>query len=270
MQSNVRAAELAVAADDVPEALHAFDYMVYAYLQMAQDEAAQRAIDAAANVPLRTHVAPQIAFALAAMRARYVLERGAWAEAASLRPVETPFAFADALTYFARAIGLSRAGHPNEAAADIEALRRLHERLRGRDAYWAEQVDIQRQAAEGVVAFAAGRRGEGLEILRAAAEREARTEKHVVTPGPLAPARELYAEALLEEGQAAAALTEFAAVQQTEPRRFRAIAGAARAAEAAGNREEATRHYASLLEVAGSGGPTRAELAAARAYLARN
>jgi Flp pilus assembly protein TadD len=139
--------------------------------------------------------------------------------------------------------------------------------LRDRDPFWAEQVAIQREAALGWQQFAQGRRDEGLATLKAAAERESRTDKHVITPGPLAPARELYAEALLETGQPAAALAEFQAVQRTEPRRFRAIAGAARAALAAGDHEAARVAQGQLLDVAGAG--TRPEVAEARAALAR-
>ena len=128
---------------------------------------------------------------------------------------------------------------------------------------------IQHAAATGWQAFAAGQRENGLATLRGAAEREARTDKHAITPGPLAPARELYAEALLEAGRPDLALAEFEAVQRTEPRRLRAIAGAARAADAAGNRDEARRLNAMLLDVAGGADPTRAEIVAARAYLAR-
>ena len=128
-------------------------------------------------------------------------------------------------------------------------------------------MDIQRETAEGLLLFAGGRQEEGLLALRAAADHQGRTEKHVVTPGPLAPARELLAEALLEAGQHVAALREFEAVQQTEPRRFRAVAGAARAAELAGNSEAMRRHYAALVEIAPNADATRSELPLARAAL---
>ena len=142
--------------------------------------------------------------------------------------------------------------------------------MQGRDAYWAEQVDIQRQSAEGWSAFAAGRREEGLATLREAAEREGRTEKAPITPGPLAPARELLAEALLERASPRAALREFEAVQRTEPRRFRAVYGAARAAELAGDREAARRAYEQLLEIAARADAPRPELEQARAFVGRN
>jgi hypothetical protein len=267
IEANQRSAERAVATGDVDGEWHALDYMVYAYLQTGQDEAARRALASAgrarsADPPRNAH-----AFAAAAMPARLALERGAWAEAAALPVRESSFPYTDALTHFARTIGLARSGRPAEADADIAALRRIADGLRARDAYWAEQVDIQREAAEGVVLFASGQKEAGLVALRAAADHEGRTDKHVVTPGPLAPARELLAEALLEAGQAAAALREFEAVQQTEPRRFRAVAGAVRAAEQAGDRAAARRLAASLLEIAPNADATRPELVQARALV---
>lgn len=267
VEANRRSAERAVATNDVDGEFHAFDYMVYAYLQTGQDSAARQALGTAgraraAEPPRNAH-----AFAAAAMPARLALERGAWAEAAALPVRETAFPYTDALSHFARAIGLARSGRPAEAAPEIAALRRIADALRTRDAYWAEQVDIQRESAEGVALVAAGQVEQGLVTLRAAADHQARTEKHVVTPGPLAPARELLAEALLDAGQPIAALREFEAVQQTEPRRFRAVAGAARAAAQANDREAARRHYAALIDIAPNADPARTEVVQARAFL---
>jgi tetratricopeptide (TPR) repeat protein len=267
VESNRRSAERAIATNDVDGEWHALDYMVYAFLQTGQDAAARRALESAgrarsAEPPRNAH-----AFAAAAMPARLALERGAWAEAAALPLRESAFPYADALTHFARALGLARSGRAAEAAGDIAALRRIADALRTRDSYWAEQVDIQREAAEGVALFAAGRREEGLLALRLAADHQGRTEKHVVTPGPLAPARELLAEALLDAGQPVAALREFEAVADTEPRRFRAVAGAARAAEQANDREAARRHYGALLNIAPNADAARTELSRARAFL---
>jgi hypothetical protein len=270
IETNRRSADRAVATGDPDGELHALDYMVYAYLQTAQDEAARRTIASAGRARSDRPGRNAAAFAAAAMPARYVLERGAWAESATLTPRQSGFPYADALTHFARALGFARSGQPQEAAAELEALDRLKSALDGRDPYWAEQVGIQRQAAEGWTVFAAGRREEGLALLRAAAERESRTEKHVLTPGPLAPARELYAEALLEAGLFNEARREFEAVQRNEPRRFRASFGAARAAELAADREAASRSYQQLLEIAAAADTQRKELAAARSYLGRN
>jgi len=270
VESNRRAATLALGNGEADDTLHAFDYMVYAYLQTGRDDAAREAMDQAMGARFDGPKRNAYAFAMAAIPARYALERGAWADAAALVPRPEPnVLYTEALTHFARAIGLARGGRPAEATPDIEALARITQSLAPGDPYWSGQVAIQRAAAAGWQQFASGRQEEGLATLRGAAEREAGTDKHVITPGPLAPARELYAEALLEAGQSAAALAVFQALQQTEPRRFRAIAGAASAADAAGDRDEARRQYGQLLDVAGSGGAGRPEVVTARAYVGR-
>ncbi len=241
--------------------------MVYAYLQTAQDEAARGVVATLGSYTRTASGGRGVPFALAAMPARYALERGDWAAAAALAPQESEYRYTTAMTHFARALGAARLGRPGDAGDDIVALRRIAEELRPRDPYWAEQVAIQLLSAEGWAAFAAGDRMRGLDLLRQAAEREALTEKAPVTPGPLAPARELLAEALLAAGDGEAALVEFERVQATEPNRFRAVFGAARAAEQAGRAEVARRHYAHLLEIAARADAPRPELVQARRYL---
>ena len=197
IETNRRAAEVARGAKDVNGELHARDYMVYAYLQRGHDEAARQAIAEAQQFAGAESAGPAGPFALAAMPARFAMERGAWEEAAALTPQPSKFAFADAVTHFARAMGLARSGKPEAAAADVEALQRLADALRASNAYWAEQVDIQHTAATAWIAYAEGRQDEALALIRKAVETEAGTEKHAITPGPLAPAREQLAEMLL-------------------------------------------------------------------------
>src|ERR687892_914248 len=184
IETNRRSAEVARAGKDMTGELHARDYMVYAYLQSGRDEAARQAIAAAQQFAGAESASAAGPFALAAMPARFAMERGAWEEAADLTPQPSKFAFADAVTHFARAVGLARSGRPEAAAADVEALQRLAEELRGSNAYWAEQVDIQHTAATAWIAYAEGKRDEALTLMRSAAEREAGTEKHAITPGP--------------------------------------------------------------------------------------
>jgi tetratricopeptide (TPR) repeat protein len=206
-------------------------------------------------------------FALTAMPARLALERGDWEAAAKLGTRRFGVPYVDATTHFARAFGAARAGRPDEAVADIEALKAAAAALQGRDAYWQEQVDIHRVAAEGWVAFGRGQQDQGLAMLREAAEREGRTDKHPVTPGPLVPAREQLGEMLLLMQRPAEAQREFEAVQQTEPRRLRAVNGAAMAAEQAGDREAARRHYGLLVEITAQAESPLPELDRARAFL---
>ena len=272
--SNAQSAEIARKERAVGDELHALDYMVYAHLQMGQTEAAKRIIEDAKRFTdddaAHAALARAAYFALAAMPARLVIERAAWEEAAALTPRKSGFPFAEAQTHFARAVAIARSGKPEQAAADLEALKAAVEALRGKDAYWTEQVDIQRQAAEAWVAFAKGQKDEALAALRTAADREAKTEKHVITPGPLAPAREQLAEMLLEMDRPAEALEEFEAVQLTEPNRFRAIYGAARAAELVGKRELAKRDYARLVALAVKADSEHPEITKAKEFLAAN
>jgi hypothetical protein len=260
------------------EALHAMDYQAYAYLQMAQDRAARDVLErlptaAAQFDPAATAggAAPPMAgyFALAAIPARYALERGAWDEAAQLDVPANGTPFTIAIRHFARALGAARAGRPAAASGDLEQLAALRDRLtQAQDAYWAEQVDIQRRTAAAWVAFAEGRRGEALATMRSAADAEDATDKSAVSPGPLAPARELLGEMLLEAAEAAGALAAFESSMLKEPGRFRGAFGAARAAEAAGDGTKAREYYARAIEIARDADSPRPEIERARNYLA--
>jgi tetratricopeptide (TPR) repeat protein len=270
IETNRRSAETARARGVIFDEIHALDYMVYGYLQTAQPEAARRALAELPRFVDWTAPSPVLGWALTVMPARYALERGAWEEAAGLQAGRQSAPLIVANTHFARAIGAARSGRPEAAAADVEALKTAAAALRASDPYWAEQTEILRLSAEGWVAYARGEREQGLTLLREAAEREGRTDKHPVTPGPLMPAREQLGEALMLMGRPAEAQREFEATQETEPRRFRAVFGAARAAELAGDTGAARRHYTHLLEIAARAEDgARPELAAAREYTAK-
>lgn len=275
IETNRKSAEAARKSSTAGEELHALDYQTYAYLQIAQDKAAKAVLDRALTLAqgadgIAVGAAGAGAFAIAAIPARYALERGAWAEAAALpvRPAKTPYT--EAITHFARAVGAARTGNPSAATADIDRLAQLRDTLTSmNDAYWAEQVDIQRRIAIAWVAFAEGKRDAGLAQLRAAADSEDATDKSAVSPGPLAPARELLGYMLVDAGRAQEALAAFEATVKKEPNRFRGLYGAGRAAEASGNRAKATAFYRQLLEVAGEADTERAELQHARKFIGR-
>lgn len=267
--TNLRSAEAARKAGSAGEELHALDYLAYAYLQISQDRAAKAVVDHAVGMVTDSAPAGANAFATAAIPARYVLERGDWAAAARLtvRPSRnTPYT--EAITHFARALGASRAGRPTDATSDIIRLRELVVALESmRDAYWAEQVAIQRRVARAWQMFAEGQTDEALAAMKAAADAEDLTDKAAVTPGPLAPARELLGFMLLEAKRPREALDAFAATIRKEPNRFRGTFGAARAAELLGDRGKATAYYTQLLQIARNADSERPELAAARAFV---
>ncbi len=160
------------------------------------------------------------------------MERGDWKGAADLQIRPSPYAYVDAITHFARAIGAARSGQPDAAKADIAKLAELRDKLRdAKDAYWSEQVDVQWQVASAWVLHAEGKYDDALTAMSAAADAEDKTEKHVVTPGVLKPARELYGVMLLDHGMAKEALAAFEATLKKEPNRLGAYVGAAHAAE---------------------------------------
>src|SRR5262249_47970964 len=267
--SNATAARLAKASNEPDDRLHASDYMVYALLQLGRDAEAQQVIDEMNTVSgfnAERNTAP---FALAASPARAVMERGDWRAAARIAVRPSKFPYTEAMTHFARAIGAARSGDPDAAKVDTAKLAEIRDRLRERkDAYWAEQVDIQWQAASAWVAYAEGRNDDAIKLMSAAADAEDKTEKGTVTPGPLVPARELLGEMLLERGMAKEALAAFATSQAKEPNRFRGLLGAARAAETLGDRAAANVNCEKLLALADGANSQRPELERARRYLA--
>ena len=276
--TNIRSAAEAEKYGGIGEALHAMDYQTYAYLQMAHDAQAKAVLDRAMTVAAAPAPSPSgsptpgapaggaNSFAIAAIPARYAMERQQWADAMALtvRPApNTPYT--EAITHFARAVGAARAGKPAEAAADIARLAAIRDReLELKDAYWAEQVDIQRRVAEAWVAHASGQKDEGLKLLAAAADAEDLTDKSAVTPGPLAPARELYGYMLLDAGRAKDALAAFEKVTKKEPNRFLALYGAGKAAEAARQPAKAKGYYRQIVAICKEAAADRPELVYAR------
>jgi len=272
--TNIRsAAEAEKSGSGLGEGLHARDYMTYAYLQMGMDAQAKAVVDHAQAVGAKAAAAPGAAdaggantFALAAIPARYAMERGQWAEATTLKPWPAPNTpYTEAITHFARAMGFARSGQPAEAAADIARLGALHQReIEMKDAYWAEQVRIQKSVAEAWVLFAEGKKDEAIKALATAADAEDLTDKAAVTPGPLAPARELYGFMLLEAGRAKEALVAFESVAKKEPNRFLALYGAGKAAEATRQTSKAKGYYKQIVEICSDAGTERPELQYAR------
>ena len=225
--SNSEAARSAKASNEAHDQLHAMDYLVYAYLQMGQDAKAQAVIEEMRGISGFTETFIAGPYALAVSPARYAIERGDWNAAAQLAVRPTPLAHVEAMTHFARAFGAARSGKPDAAKADIAKLAELRDKLRAaKDAYWAEQVDIQWQVATAWVLYAEGKYDDALKAMSAAADAEDKTEKHPVTPGVPTPARELYGTMLLERGMAKEALAAFEATLKKEPHRLGATLGA--------------------------------------------
>ena len=252
IDTNIKSSAAALEDKSPAEALHAMDYMIYGYLQTGQDEAAGQVVEEMKQI-LETMESPNSrglggSYAIAAIDARHALERKDWPRAAALNVRRTPVPFVDAITYFARALGAARSNMPDAARNDLDQLKRAAESL-GNTSFWGTKVDIQRQVAEAWILFAEGKTNDALALMRLAADREDLTEKSGISPGPIAPARELLGEMLLAADLPGAALEEFKPAMNEEPGRFGALFGAAQAAERIGDMGLASSYYQTLLEI---------------------
>lgn len=233
--------------------LHSWDFMEYAYLQMGRDDLAKAVMDECSAVTKLYAPRPLSYTALSAIPARYMLERQDWKGAAALQPSPLATAAAAAspaalaITHFARAMGAARSGNIAAAQDDIDKLVAIRNGLeKTNQAYWAGQTEIQILAAQGWLAQAQGDQLEALKLLRAAADLEDSSEKHVAMEHRLYPVREQLADLLLMQGQAAAALKEYEASMINAPNRLRGWYGAATAADAAGDKTRADSYFAKL------------------------
>lgn len=240
---------------------HGYDFMQYAYLQLGQDSQARSLLDE--NAKLKKLIGPVSAgqMARAAVPARYFLERQDWKGAAQLQPLGTPFPAAEAITHFARAMGAARSGDAAAAQADIEKLTGLREGLeKAKQSYWAEQVEVQILGAQAWLAQGQGNKDEALKFMRAAADLEDGSAKHVAMENRLYPMRELLGDMLREQGQPEAALTEYEVSMKNAPNRLRAYYGASKAAEAAGETKKAVAYFGQLARLTRTADGDRAEL----------
>jgi tetratricopeptide (TPR) repeat protein len=263
IETNTRAAQ----AEPNPDAaVHPMDYKVYAFLQQGRDADAKSVVDRAVQNP-DAFYGGQLGYNFAAMPARYALEREAWQEAAALKVPGSAPAHVEAVTRFARAIGAARSGAAAQATQEIARLEELTKKLdENREREWAIRVDAQRLAAAAWAAYASGDTKTALELGAAAVELDEMIEKHPVTPGPILPARELLADMLMDLGRHADARVQYEQTLQREPRRARALFGAARAAELAGDAATAGVHYGALLELMSNADPARPQVQAARRF----
>jgi tetratricopeptide (TPR) repeat protein len=254
------------------------DFLVHSYLQTGQDAAAKRIVDEAMTITILPHILD--AYAMAAMPARYAIERRRWREAASLTLPQSGFAWsrfphAEATLVFARALGAARSGSIDAARKDLDRLQELRANLIKADSegtwqeYWVSQIQIHHQMVTAWIAYTQGGRDEALQMLRAAADREDSTEKDPVMPGNVISARELLGDLLLEINEPAQALQAFEAALKREPSRFWTLFGAARAADRAGDSAKAKILFTGLVTQTAHADSERPALKVAKAFLAK-
>ncbi|MET1081890.1 MAG: tetratricopeptide repeat protein, partial [Burkholderiales bacterium] len=269
--SNAESSSVAKLDNSLHDQLHAMDYLVYAYLQLGQDQKAKAVIDEMETVTGFTETFIPGPYARAISPARYAIERGDWKAAADLQVRPSPLAHVQAISHFARALGAARSGNVAAAKADIAKLAELRDKLRdAKDAYWSEQVDIQWKVATAWVLYAEGNHSEALSAISAAADAEDKTEKHPVTPGVPKPARELHGVMLLDRGMTNEALAAFEATLKKEPNRLGAYVGAAKAAEKTGDVAKAREYFEKVVATAGEADKSRTEVAEAHAFLKKH
>lgn len=253
---------------------HAFDFSVYAALQLAQDARAKAYIDKAVDTFRARGDESGLNLgaytALAAIPARYMLERADWKGAASLPVSATKFPAADSLTRFTRGLGMARGGDVAGAKKELEEMQALRKALeKTSNSYWADRTEEQMLAVSAWVALAENNREQAAKFMQAAADREDASVKHVAMENRLYPMRELYAELLTELGQPAAALREFEVSLAETPNRYRGLWGAAKAAQATGDRQKASAYFAKVVELTKNADAARPEIALARAQMAQ-
>jgi len=275
IDSNLASAASAQKNNAPGNELHAKDYLIYAYLQGAQDREAKTALEAQ---PLGRADDPQYMnwlYAMGTSTARYAVERHSWTEAAVLTIPPNTFpggrwAWTEANLHFARALGLSHTGNLEAARMEVLKLASLRDTLiQGNDSYWADQVDIQRETATAWITFAEGKREDALTQMRSAADHEDKTDKNNVTPGVILPAREMLGDMLLELNQPEEALVAFETTLRTAPNRFNSLSGAGRAAKLSGDSTKAKTHYAKLVAICEHADGDRRDLQDARSLLAQ-
>jgi len=250
-----------------PQAPHAWDFMVYAHLQLGQDAKAKQLVEELRVTQLGFY--PNLIHtALMAVPTRYYLERQDWTGAAQLQPFGADFpgaewqrAIGDAISYFGAAMGSARSGDSSSAEAKVQKLKAQRETLlKVKQGYWAEQVEVQVLGAQAWVEQAKGNKAEALKFMRAAADLEDGSEKHVAMENRLYPMRELLGDMLREHGQHAQALKEYEVSMTNTPNRLRGYYGAAKAADGAGDTKRAAMYYRQLARLTQTADGDRAEL----------
>jgi tetratricopeptide (TPR) repeat protein len=273
ISSNARSAELAAATEADSkngeardQRVHAMDYLEYAYLQSGRVNKAKAVLDEMNSLPSVPGLTLTGSYAIAAIPARYALELGDWEQASQLQVREDGVLWAQAITWAAVGVGSARSKKLDRAVHAEQKLAALRDAIaKQSNAYWSDQVEVQRREVAAWMAEQNGKSADALQLARSAADLEESMDKSPVTPGAVTPAREMLAELLRLEHHSQESLAEYQSVLKTAPNRFNALYGAANAAEACGDVSVADNYFRKLTEIAV--GDERPELQAARKKL---
>jgi tetratricopeptide (TPR) repeat protein len=239
---------------------HAFDFIAYARLQRGEDK---QVFDDLAALKDDNN-APVI------VQARYPLERGDWLGSAAVS-VPTGDPFDVALARFARAYGAARSGDARNAEIELKALQATRPLVRDSEGeYWAVFVDIYAKTVDAWLARAKGKDAEALALMQQAAAMDDGHEKHIYLENKILPIRASLGDMPAGLGHPAEALAAYEASLKLAPNRYRAFLGAAKAAEALGDKAATRAWYQRLVDLSGPGDKARPGFVAAQAYLATN
>ena len=254
-----------------PRNPHGMDFRTYAYLQLGDDKSAEQVVKDAATITSPAEASLTFDTALAAIPARYALERGRWDDAAQIPVRESRHLPAQSISRFTRALGAARAGRREEARAERAELEAIEHRLiAAGDTYWSHQARIQIAAATAWIMLSENRPDEALAAMTEAAELDDASEKNIAMENKLLPMRELLGELYLALGRGSEAASAFDASLTSAPKRFRTVAGAARAARVQNSVDVAKKHYGALVALARNADPNTPDIIEARTYLAEH
>lgn len=256
---------------------HSYDFVLYAYLQSGQDVKAKAELKHAADTVStmaampgmgESYMSGMIPYYQTKLPAFYALEMRDWQTAAAMEPAPHASPETSTLVYWARSVAHGHLKQPEQAQADLAQFDALIAEIRkGKRAYTADGTGLKVERGEMVAwaAFAEGKQNDALTAMRAAADLQDKVGQGEVD----IPAREMLADMLLEFGKPQQALAEYKVSLQLSPNRLNGLYNAGRAAEASGDKAQASLYYAALLKSTNDGvGSTRPEFAHAKSYVA--
>jgi len=248
--------------------VHSMDFLEYAYMQIGDDASAKATIEQIAAIrpeQMDPEFENYLLVRQAAGPAKYALERRQWKEAMQLQPEKDAVPSAQAITFWARAVG---AGHLRDAAAARDALKQFDELVeatrKGPKPYVAEYLKNDRDEVQAWADYASGKSDEALKWMRSVADTQDKVGKGETD----LPAREMLADMLMELQRPMEALAEYEVALHTDPNRFNGLYGAAQAAGQAQQKEKAAAYYAQLVKNCDGTHSDRTELGQAKTLLA--
>jgi tetratricopeptide (TPR) repeat protein len=255
--------------------LHAMHFLIYAYLQTGQDEAAKRIVDDSkqiiASAPKTGDdmgMLEYYGFASAHFPALYGLEMHHWSDVALLEPAPGATPDLQSITYWARTIAAAQQGDVEATRSNAQKFDAAQEATRKtKYAYTLDGPNFPRGEVHAWLAFAEKKNDDALRQMREVADLQDKVGKAEVD----IPAREMLADMLLTLDRPEEALAEYESALKTDPNRFNGLAGAAHAAEMAHEARKANAYYAQLLKNCDDGkNSARPELARAKTVVAKN